>query len=290
MADQDTEQFGPIRLQRAGGVATLVIDNPPVNASSWEVRGGLVAALERLSEDSSVSAIILIGAGKTFISGADIKEFDGPLLDPQMPSVIAAVEACPKPVVAAIHGAALGAGYELALGCDARIAAPDAVVGLPEVMLGIIPGAGGTQRLPRLVGLATAIDLITSGRRVPAGEANAIGMIDAVACGDLHAEAVELARMRCGRKRRLSELSVPAEANGNAEAAAEKAISRAKGSTAIVEAVASIRKAATLPFAQALAEERATFQRLRQSTEAAAKRYLFFAERDAFRVPGIEHA
>src|SRR5262245_2189340 len=251
MADQDTEQFGPIRLQRAGGVATLVIDNPPVNASSWEVRGGLVAALEQLSGDSSVSAIILVGAGKTFISGADIKEFDGPLRDPQMPAVIAAVEACPQPVVAAIHGSALGAGYELALGCDARIAAPDAVVGLPEVMLGIIPGAGGTQRLPRLVGLSAALDLITSGRRVPAEEARAAGMIDAAASGDLHADAVKLARTLSG-KRRLSEASVPAEPDANVEAAAEKAIGRARGATAIVEAVATIRKAATLPFAQAI--------------------------------------
>jgi 3-hydroxyacyl-CoA dehydrogenase len=288
MAEAATEQFGPIRLQQAGGVATLVIDNPPVNASSWDVRRGLLAALERVSTDASISGIILIGAGKTFIAGADIKEFDGPLNDPQMPAVIAAVEACPKPVVAAIHGAALGAGYELALGCDARIAAPDAVVGLPEVMLGIIPGAGGTQRLPRLVGLSAAIDLITTGRRVPAGEAHAIGMIDAVASGDLHTEATKLAQTLSGRKRRLSALTVPAEPDANVEAASEKAIGRARGATAIVEAVATVRKAATLPFAQALAEERATFQRLRQSTEAAAKRYLFFAERDAFRVPGLK--
>jgi 3-hydroxyacyl-CoA dehydrogenase len=288
MTETATEQFGPIRLQRTDGTATLVIDNPPVNASSWDVRRGLLAAFERLSGDASVSQIILIGAGKTFIAGADIKEFDGPLNDPQMPAVIAAVEACPKPVVAAIHGAALGAGYELALGCDARIATPDAVVGLPEVMLGIIPGAGGTQRLPRLVGVSAAIDLITTGRRVPAQEAHAVGMIDAVSSGDLHTDAVRLAHMLSGRKRRLSELTVPAEPDANVETAAEKAISRAKGSAAIVEAVTTVRKAAAVPFAQALAEERATFQRLRQGTEAAAKRYLFFAERDAFRVPGLK--
>src|SRR5688572_11519615 len=143
MPDEPSEQFGPIRVQRSGGVATVVIDNPPVNASSWDVRRGLLTAIEQLSVDPSVSEIILIGAGKTFIAGADIKEFDSPLRDPQMPAVIAAVEACPKPVVAAIHGAALGAGYELALGCDARVVAADAIVGLPEVMLGIIPGAGG---------------------------------------------------------------------------------------------------------------------------------------------------
>ena len=287
---EPSEQFGPIRVQRSGGIATVVIDNPPVNASSWDVRRGLLTAIEQMSADPSVSGIVLIGAGKTFIAGADIKEFDGPLRDPQMPAVIAAVEACAKPVVAAIHGAALGAGYELALGCDARIVAADAIVGLPEVMLGIIPGAGGTQRLPRLVGLSAAIDLITAGRRVKANEAVALGMVDAMSTGDLHADAVQLARSVQGRKRRLSELDVPAESDADIAAAADRAIGRAKGAAAIVEAITAIQKAATLPFAQALAEERATFQRLRQSTEAAAKRYLFFAERDAFRVPGIEHA
>jgi 3-hydroxyacyl-CoA dehydrogenase len=290
MPDEPSEQFGPIRVQRSGGVATVVIDNPPVNASSWDVRRGLLTAIEQLSVDPSVSEIILIGAGKTFIAGADIKEFDSPLRDPQMPAVIAAVEACPKPVVAAIHGAALGAGYELALGCDARVLAADAIVGLPEVMLGIIPGAGGTQRLPRLVGLSAAIDLITAGRRVKANEAVALGMVDAMSTSDLHADAVQLARSLAGRKRRLSELNVPAESDADVAAAADRALGRAKGSSAIVEAIAAIKKAATLPFTQALAEERATFHRLRQSTEAAAKRYLFFAERDVFRVPGIEHA
>ena len=290
MPEHPSEQSGPIRIERSAGVATVVIDNPPVNASSWDVRRGLLAAIEQLSVDPSVSEIVLIGAGKTFIAGADIKEFDGPVRDPQMPAVIAAVEACPKPVVAAIHGTALGAGYELALGCDARIVTADAIVGLPEVMLGIIPGAGGTQRLPRLVGVSAAIDLITTGRRVKASEAMALGMVDAVSTGDLHADAVQLARSLAGRKRRLSEMNVPAESDGDIAAAADRALSRAKGATAIVEAIAAIKKAATLPFAQALAEERATFQRLRQSTEAAAKRYLFFAERDVFRVPGIEHA
>lgn len=284
------EQFDPIRIERAGTVGTVVIDSPPVNASSWEVRRGLLSAIEMLAADPTVSALVLIGAGKTFMAGADIKEFDGPVRDPQMPVVIAAIEACPKPVVAAIRGAALGGGYELALACDARIAAPDVVVGLPEVTLGIIPGAGGTQRLPRLVGLSAAIDLITSGRRVKADEAKAIGMIDAVSTGDLHADAVQLAQSLDDRKRRLSELAVPPEPAATTDAVAAKAISRAKGATAIVEAVAAVRMSATRPFAEAVVEERTVFQRLRQSTEAAAKRYLFFAERDAFRVSGVEGA
>jgi 3-hydroxyacyl-CoA dehydrogenase len=130
---------------------------------------------------------VIIGAGKTFVAGADIREFDKPLRDPQVPAVIEAIEACAKPVVAAIRGAALGGGFELALGCDARIATPDAVVGLPEVTLGIIPGAGGTQRLPRLIGLAPAIEMITSGRRVGASEALRLGLIDSIVEGELRA-------------------------------------------------------------------------------------------------------
>ena len=144
----------PVRLETDGPVGVIVIDNPPVNASSIAVRAGLLDAVRRLCGDASLVAGVIIGAGKGFIAGADIKEFDKPAVEPGLSAVIAAIEDCSKPVVAAIHGVALGGGLELALGCDARIATRDAVVGLPEVTLGIIPGAGGTQRLPRLVGIA----------------------------------------------------------------------------------------------------------------------------------------
>ena len=154
------EAATPVRVERVQATAFVVIDNPPVNASSFELREGLLAAIKLLAEDAGVTAIVLIGAGKTFIAGADIREFGKPLRDPQVPEIIAAIEQCPKPVIAAIAGAALGGGFEIALGCDARIATAEAVVGLPEVTLGIIPGAGGTQRLPRITGLATAIALI----------------------------------------------------------------------------------------------------------------------------------
>src|SRR5919109_1673214 len=163
-------ESSPIRVEHDGDIAVVVIDNPPVNASSWEVRDGLLQAINALAADQTVAGIVLIGAGKTFVAGADIREFDKPPRDPQLPAVITAIESCPKPVVAAIHGAALGGGFELALGCDARVATADASVGLPEVTLGIIPGAGGTQRLPRLVGSARAIELIASGRRLKADE------------------------------------------------------------------------------------------------------------------------
>ena len=177
-----------------------------------------------------------------------------------------------------------------ALGCDTRIAASDAVVGLPEVTLGIIPGAGGTQRLPRLTGLSAAIGLIASGRRVPAAEAARLGLVDAVVEGGLRAAALRHARECIGRKRRISELPVPTEPEEAVERAVAEAMQAARGRTAVKEAIASVRNATRMPFAAAAAEERDTFQRLRQSEEAAALRYLFFAEREAARVPGISGA
>ena len=166
-----------VRIERDGPVAFIVIDNPPVNAGSWGVRSGLVAAVASVAAEADVQAAVLIGAGSTFIAGSDIKEFDKPLRDPQVPLVISALEACPKPIVAAIHGASLGGGFEIALACDARVTTADAVVGLPEVQLGIIPGAGGTQRVPRLAGVAKAIELIAGGSRVPASEALKLGLL-----------------------------------------------------------------------------------------------------------------
>ena len=188
----------PIALETDGDVAVIVIDNPPINAGSLAVRRGLVAAIEEAAASASVSALVLVGAGKTFIAGADIKEFGAPIEKPSLPDVIAAVERCPKPVVAAIHGAALGGGFELALACDARIATRDAMVGLPEVTLGIIPGAGGTQRLPRLVGVARAIELIAAGERVRGDAAKSLGLVDAIVDANLRAEAISYARGLAG--------------------------------------------------------------------------------------------
>ena len=273
-----------VRLDRVDGVGVIEVDNPPVNAGSWQVRSGLLAAIADLAQDASLIAGVLIGAGRTFISGADIKEFDKPPRDPQMPTVIAALEACPKPIVAAIHGAALGGGFEVTLGCDARVAVKDAVVGLPEVHLGIIPGAGGTQRMPRLTGVAKAIELISSGRRVAAEEAQRIGLIDAVAEGDLRAFAIDFARSLAGRKRRIRDLPVPSAQEDAVTQAVQAAERAGKRNPAIREAVKIIQRAAVLPIDDALAEERAVFQRLRVSETAAAMRYLFFAERAAGRL------
>ena len=155
-----------VRVERDGSVAVIVIDNPPVNAGSLAVRAGLLAAVRTVESDSSISSAVILGHGDTFVAGSDIREFGLPISEPSLPTVIAAIENCPKPIVAAMHGAALGGGLELALGCDARVAQAGTVLGLPEVTLGIIPGAGGTQRLPRLVGVPRAIEMICGGERI----------------------------------------------------------------------------------------------------------------------------
>jgi 3-hydroxyacyl-CoA dehydrogenase len=274
---------GQVRIDLENRIAVVIIDNPPVNAGSVAIRRGLLAAIAEIEARADIDAAVLIGAGNTFVSGSDIREFDGPILEPSMPAVIAAIEACSKPVVAAIHGNALGGGFEIALGCDARLAIADSFVGLPEVTLGIIPGAGGTQRLPRLTGKARAVELITTARRVPAPEALRLGMIDRIAAGDLRQAAVALARERLGTKRRLSEAAVPADPPGAFDEAAASAVDRARRNGAIAEAVSAVQMAGTVDFPEAMARERAIFQRLRQGEESAALRHLFFAERRVLR-------
>lgn len=270
---------GQVHFEVEGNIAVLIIDNPPVNAGSHDIRKGLLAAIARVQDDDAVTGAVLIGAGNSFISGSDIREFDLPLGPPQMPQVIAAIEQATKPFVAALHGAALGGGYELALGCDARIAAPGTVVGLPETALGIIPGAGGTQKLPRLVGKATAIDLIANATRVTADRAAALGMVDALAPGDLRAAAVDMARGMAGTKRRVIDLPVPD--GGDVAAAVDRASKRARPH--VLAAIHHICQAGTVSAADGLAQEREAFQQLRTAPEAKALRHIFFAEREAAR-------
>jgi 3-hydroxyacyl-CoA dehydrogenase len=279
-----------VRTERDGDVLVIVIDNPPVNAGSLEVRRGLLQALEELEHDSGLQAGVLLGAGSSFIAGSDLREFGQPLQAPQLPTVIAMVEACTKPVLAALHGAALGGGFELALACDARIASAETVVGLPEVTLGIIPGAGGTQRVPRRTGVARALQLVCSGERLPASQAVALRLIDAVVPGDLRAAAVAYARALPGTKQRIRDETVPVEDPAVVEQAAQAALRAGKGRPAVVAAIAAVRSAATLSFDEALAGERAAFQRLRVSPEAFALRHQFFAERDAWKLPASQPA
>lgn len=270
---------GQVHIDHDGGIALLTIDNPPVNAGSHDIRKALLAAIGGIEADDAITGAVLIGAGRSFISGSDIREFDLPLDPPQMPQVIAAIEGAAKPFIAALHGAALGGGYELALGCDARIASPDAVVGLPECALGIIPGAGGTQKLPRLVGRTEAIRLIAGAIRVRTETALSLGMIDAVESDDLRKAAVAMARDMAGTKQRVIDRAVTD--GDDPEAAAAKASHRARPH--VLAAIRHVMQAGTIPTRQGLDAERETFQQLRAAPEAKALRHIFFAEREAAR-------
>ena len=271
------------------GVLVVLIDNPPVNATSANVRGGLFAAIDHAEGNDAVVAVVVTGAGRTFVGGADIREFGQPPREPHLPDVYARIEQSSKPVVAAVNGAALGGGCELALACHGRIAAPTAILGLPEVKLGIVPGAGGTQRLPRLIGTGAAIDLIGSGRTVKASEALTIGLVDQVAGADLLAEAIAFARALVGSPlRRTGDLAVPPQSDAEIDATASKILGKARGQAAPAEVVRLVKAARSLPFAEGLADERATFLRLRDTLEAAALRHVFFAERSAGKVDGLE--
>lgn len=280
--------MGSVRVEREGSVAVIVIDNPPVNAGSHAVRQGLLAAVREVDADKAIAAAVLLGAGRTFVAGADIREFGRRLAEPTMPAVVAAIMDSPKPFVAALHGSALGGGFELALACDARIAAPGTRVGLPEVALGMIPGAGGTQHVPRIVGTAAAIDIVCSGRHVTADEALRLGLIDRIAQGDLRKEAAAMAPGTA--KRRVRDATVPAGDPAKVEEAAQGALKSGRKRPQVAAAIEAVKSAATMPYAEALAREREVFQELRASPESAALRHLFFAEREAVKVPGIEAA
>lgn len=271
------------------GILIVTINNAPVNALSADVRVGLMAAFDHAEKDGNIAGIVLTGAGNSFIGGADIKEFGKPPVEPHLPDVIARIEAFAKPVVAAINGVALGGGLEVALACHHRLAAPTAKLGLPEVKLGIIPGAGGTQRLPRLTGIAAAIDMIANARIISAAEALKLGIVDGVAKDELIAEAVADANAaNVASLRRSGSLTVPPEAADAIDKAASDALRKARGQRAPAEAVRLVRLAATAPLSEGLAEERRTFITLRDSEEAAALRHVFFAERATGKVEGLE--
>ncbi|MGI9133319.1 MAG: 3-hydroxyacyl-CoA dehydrogenase NAD-binding domain-containing protein, partial [Rhodoferax sp.] len=221
---------------------------------------------------------------------SDLREFGQPLQAPELPAVIAAIEACTKPVLAALHGAALGGGWELALACDARIALAGTRVGLPEVTLGIIPGAGGSVRVPRRVGLARAIGLVAGAELLDAQAALALRLVDAVVPADLQTQALALAHQWRGRKCRIRDEPVAAHDAAQVEQACQAALRAGKRRPAVSAAIEAVKRSACLSFDEALAQERAVFQQLRVSTEAAALRYQFFAEREAVRLPATLQA
>ena len=273
-------------------VAILTIDNPPVNAMSMAVRAELLAAVQTAAADRSVRALVLIGAGGRFIPGADIREFGKPITGPSGRDVVAAIEACPKPVVAALGGHALGGGLEIALGCHWRVAAPGCRLGLPEVNIGLLPGAGGTQRLPRLVGAAKALEMITSGKPIGAAEAEEIGVVDELVEGDLLAGALLFVRRVLAQARPLRRVSERTDLIEGTDPALFADIRRKnarkwQGQIAPQHIVACIEAACTRPFDEGYALELAAFDECKASAQRAALIYLFGAERDAARIPGL---
>ncbi len=278
------------------GVAVLTIANPPVNAMSMAVRYDLLAAMQAAVADIAVQAVVLIGAGDKFIPGADIREFGKPHTGPRPPvsgrDVIAALEACPKPVVAALGGNALGGGLEIALGCHFRIALPDCKLGLPEVNIGLLPGAGGTQRLPRLVGPARALELITSGKPMTAAQALASGVVDELASGPLLESAVGFVRRVLAEGRPLARVSERNERIAGADPALftefrARHAKKWRGLVAPQRIVDCIEAACTKPFAEGYALELAAFDECKASPQRGALIHVFNAEREAARIPGL---
>jgi 3-hydroxyacyl-CoA dehydrogenase len=281
-----------VTSERVGAVAVLTIDNPPVNALSHAERSGIQAGVYAAIADAAVKAIVLICAGRTFVAGADITEFGKPMKEPGLLSIIETIENSPKPVISAIHGTALGGGLELALSCHFRVGVAEAKLGLPEVKLGILPGAGGTQRLPRLVGVALALDMITSGEPIGAKQARETGLIDDIVSGDLRAGAIAFAErvlrehLPLRRVRDLSDKLKIADANLFKDQRGALA-KRKRGLEAPQACVDAVEAAATLPFEQGMKRERELFVKLLSGDQSKAQRYFFFAEREANKIPDV---
>ncbi len=279
---------GPVTVERRGEIAVITVDNPPVNALSAAVRDGLLAAVNEARADDSVRAMVLLGAGRTFIAGADIREFGKPRAGAPLAEVNLTYENSPKPIVAALHGTALGGGLEVALCCHYRYAVPSAQVGLPEVKLGLIPGAGGTQRLPRLVGVEKALELITSGDFVRADRAESLGIVDEVG-EDLVEGAVRYAERLLDEgapAKRIRDLPLspdPAVLEGYRTSIAR----RARGFKAPWACIDAIEAATAGDFEAGLAREAALFQEVHDSAESAAQRHVFFAEREVAKIPDV---
>ena len=276
-------------------VALLTIDNPPVNALSHPVRAALAGMIERAAGDDGVDAVVIAAAGRTFPAGADLSEFGKPPGEPTLPALLALIEGSGKPVVAAIHGSALGGGLELALACHYRLAAEDARLGLPEVTLGLVPGGGGTQRLPRLAGARFALDLMLKGRPVSADDAAEAGLVDGVVEGDLESAAISFAQTLKEEDlgpRPTSEMTAGFADPGAYLAAvtAEREANRGTALDAPRRIVDCVEAALLMPFETGMAYERAAFEDLVASPQSAALRHLFFAERRAGRFPGLEGA
>jgi 3-hydroxyacyl-CoA dehydrogenase len=282
-----------VRFEGDGDIGVITVDNPPVNALSPGVPEGIVAAVDKGNADPAVKAMVLIGGGRSFIAGADIRQFGkGPSAPPSGRRPYDVLDDSLKPVVAAIHGYALGGGLEIALACHCRVAVPSAKVGLPEVLIGILPGAGGTQRLPRLIGPKAALEMITSGRHVPADEAHKTGIIDEIVPeADLKGAAIAFAR-RVADQRPLPRIRDKTDklAEGTPalfEATRKSIARRARNQRAPYACIEAVEAATTLPFDEGCALERKLFDEQVNSEEARALRYAFFAEREVAKLPHI---
>jgi 3-hydroxyacyl-CoA dehydrogenase len=281
-----------VKREQRGDILLVTIDNPPVNALGFDVRNGLLAAIEAADADPAVAAVVLTGSGRAFIGGADIREFGKPPLPPALPDVCNRIEACTKPVIAAIHGPALGGGLEVALAAHYRIALPAAKLGLPEVQLGLLPGAGGTQRTPRLVGARAALELMLSGRHVNATEAHWLGLVDRLGSGDDPVEAglayaTELlaAGAPVRRTRDADALAKRADESDAIEQARADTARKSAGLFSPLKIIEAVRGALELPFDEGLALERKLFLECLDSPQRAGLVHVFFAEREAAKAP-----
>ncbi|MEA3004619.1 MAG: 3-hydroxyacyl-CoA dehydrogenase, partial [Sphingomonadales bacterium] len=285
--------MSPISTRRHGDVLIVASNNPPVNALGHAVREGLVKAIEEADADEKVKAVVILCEGQTFFAGADITEFGKPMQLPMLPQVVDRIEACTKPVVAAIHGTAFGGGLEVALASHYRIAVPSAKLGVPEVKLGLLPGAGGTQRLPRVAGVAKALEMAATGNPIGAKEAYEIGLVDRLIEGDLEQHAVAFAE----EVRDVRPIPRTSERDDKlAEARANPAIfddfrkanaRKFRGFDAPEYNVRAIEAAVAKPYAEGVVTERQLFMELMSGTQARAQQYFFFAERKASKIEGL---
>jgi 3-hydroxyacyl-CoA dehydrogenase len=297
MTDSLPASPSPVNYRIADGVLVVTVDNPPVNALSAAVRQGLLAAIEAAEADASVRALLLVGRGRGFIAGADIREFGQAPQPPALPEVCRRLEGCAKPVIAALHGAALGGGLEVALSAHYRIALPDAKLGLPEVLLGLLPGSGGTQRTPRLIGAKAALELMLSGRHVGATEALALGLVDQVSeAGDATEAGLRYARALLASgalprpTRDAQGLQDRAASQAAIDAARAETAKKARGLFSPLKIVDAVQAALDKPFDEGLALERAAFAECLASPQRAALIHAFFAEREVAKAPETRSA
>src|SRR5690242_2984129 len=288
---RDKPTTNPISTRKHGDVLIILSNNPPVNALSTPVRQGLVDAIAEAERDDSVKAVVIACEGQTFFAGADITEFGKPPQQPWLPMVVDTIEACSKPVVAAVHGTALGGGLEVALSCHYRVAVPDAKFGTPEVKLGLLPGAGGTQRLPRVAGVRKALEMTATGNPIGARQAFECGLVDRLIEGELIPHAVAYAE-EVRDVRPLPRSSQFEEKVANVDPAVFEDFQRGnakrfRGFDAPAKNIEAVRIATQKQYSEGVMDERRLFMELMSGTQARAQQYFCFAERKAAKIDNL---